>query len=89
MVTWQQLVAHFGGYTVGGEAIVRINKKHVSLGKMRNGVFAWTLDGMELANTVVLPREQPATSPPVSPPKRRPGRPRKAAIEVPNAEEGS
>lgn len=80
MVTWQQLVEYFGGYTVGGEAIVRINKKHVSLGKMRNGVFAWSLDGMELAKTVVIPRA--AATSPRSEPKRRPGRPRKAAIEV-------
>ena len=81
--TWQQLVEYFRGYTVGGEAIVRINKKHVSLGKNRNGVFCWTPAGLELANTVVIPRE--ATSPP-SPTKSR-GRPRKAAIQVtPDAE---
>jgi hypothetical protein len=89
MVTWQELVAHFEGYTVGGEAIVRINKKHVSLGKNRGGVFAWTPAGLELANSVVIPRAtSPATSP-SSTPKRGPGRPRKAAIEVkPDAEEG-
>lgn len=87
MVTWQQLVEYFGGYTVGGEAIVRINKKHVSLGKSRNGVFDWTPAGLELANTVVIPRKPAAAPPsasdvPTAPQKRRPGRPRKAAIEV-------
>jgi len=80
MVTWQQLVEYFKGYTVGGEAIVRIDKKHVSLGKMRNGVFAWTPAGMELANSVSIPRAAATSSAPT--PKRRGGRPRKAAIEV-------
>lgn len=76
MVTWQEVLAYFKGYTVGGEAVVRINKKHVSIGKWRNGVFAWTPAGMELAKTVVIPRGIPVTSP-ASEPKRGRGRPRK------------
>lgn len=83
--TWQQLVEYFKGYTVGGEAIVRIDRKHISLGKMRNGVFAWTPAGLELANTVVLPRPT-ATS---SPSRPTTSAPRRRALptppEVPNA----
>jgi hypothetical protein len=63
MATWQELMKYFNGSLTAGELVVRINRKHVSVGKMRNGVFAWTPAGMELANTVVIPRGIPATSP--------------------------
>ncbi len=50
-VTWQELLKHHNGYIVTGEAVVRINKKHISLGKLRNGVFAWTPAGLEMAES--------------------------------------
>jgi hypothetical protein len=82
--TWQELLAYFNGSLIGGEAIVRINKKHISLGKNRRGVFAWTPAGLELAQTVVIPRALPITSQssPTVPVKRRPGRPPKLKVPV-------
>jgi hypothetical protein len=83
MVTWQALLKYFNGSLTGGDVVVRINKKHISLGKVRGGVFDWTPAGLELANTVVIPRGVPVASPsPAAPaPKGRArGRPRTAAI---------
>lgn len=73
--TWQELLAYFNGSLIGGEVVVRVNKKHVSVGKMRNGVFAWTPAGLELAATAVIPRGIPAAS--RLPVKNKGGRPRK------------
>lgn len=79
MVTWQELMRHFKGSLTAGELVVRINKKHVSVGKMRNGVFAWTPAGMELAQTVKIPRAIPVTSPAAIPPRA----PRRAQLRLP------
>lgn len=62
--TWQELMKHFNGTMTVGRVVVRINKKNVEIGRMRNGVFAWTIDGMELSQTVSIPRALPVTSQP-------------------------
>ena len=80
MATWQELLAYFKGSLTAGRLCVRIDRKMVEVGRMNNGVFAWTPAGMELARTVVIPRAIPATSP--SPTRNRGGRPRKVQPEV-------
>lgn len=62
--SWQELIKHLGGHITGGEAVVRINRKHVSLGRLKNGVFAWTPAGMELSETFIPPVPKPASSAP-------------------------
>ena len=87
MATWQELMRYFKGSLTAGRLIVRIEKKHVEIGKMRNGVFAWTPAGMELARTVVIPRALPVMSPSI-PVKNKGGRPRKVQLnaEAPDTE---
>lgn len=66
----QKLLEALGGYFVGGQAIARINKKHVTLGRLKQGAFLWTDEGRRIAETYMLPAE-PAEEPSALPVKAR------------------
>jgi len=85
MVTWQELMRHFKGSLTAGELVVRINGKHVSVGKMRNGVFAWTPAGMELAESVIPSPALPVTSA-IPMPEIPPRAPRRRTLRLPKTE---
>lgn len=90
--SWQDLIKHLHGHMTAGEAVVRINRKHVSLGKLKRGIFAWTPAGLALSETFMPPIAAPASSGsseptvPVAPKKRRTRRTKAQIIADANAE---